>query len=453
MTITISNEIRIENPTKEVWQYVKRNLIFENPEYHKKLQMGFWIGDTPRLLYLYEKIKDDLIIPFGMINYVRSLHGDIKYDFPKSSNLEFNCKIVAKDYQEEPIERMVNSDNGILIADCGTGKTVMGLELVARLKKPTLWIAHTKDLVYQARKEANQFYDIPKHQIGTITNGKVDIGTHITFATIQTLSKINLDKYADLFDVVIVDECHRVGGTATTMTMYYNVLNKLRASRKFGLTATPKKSNGLDMSMYSLLGTKKFIVNLDEHNDNTTVPVKVKLCASDLKPDIKDITKADMTIDYNKMLKWISVSPERNNFIKNEINKFEGPLVVLSERIEHLENLKKLVPNGSAMITGTTPKAEREQTIDDFKDGKIKVLFASYQLLSEGFNYKNLRGIILASPIKNERLIQQATGRVARKAPNKDHGEVIDIVDDLGIFYGMLNKRKIVYRRLGYELS
>ena len=188
MNVKISNEITIEEPTREVWQYIKRNLVFENPEYHKKVRMGFWVGNTPRLLNLYEKIQNNAVIPFGMINYVKNLEDvNITYSFNEHEDIDYNSEIKLKDYQKPAVEQLTQNNNGILIADCGTGKTVMGMETVARLKKPTLWIAHTKDLVYDARREANKFFDIPRHCIGTITEGKVDIGTHITFATIQTL--------------------------------------------------------------------------------------------------------------------------------------------------------------------------------------------------------------------------------------------------------------------------
>ena len=46
---------------------------------------------------------------------------------------------------------------------------------------------------------------------GTITEGKVNVGSGITFATIQTMCKLDLPQYKDLWDVIIVDECFPAG--------------------------------------------------------------------------------------------------------------------------------------------------------------------------------------------------------------------------------------------------
>ncbi|MDQ9823270.1 hypothetical protein RFZ44_07900, partial [Acinetobacter sp. 163] len=57
-----------------------------------------------------------------------------------------------------------------------------------------------------------------KKCIGTITEGKVNIGSGITFATIQTMCKLDLARYKDLWDIIVVDECHRCSGTPTAVT-------------------------------------------------------------------------------------------------------------------------------------------------------------------------------------------------------------------------------------------
>ena len=44
----------------------------------------------------------------------------------------------------------------------------------------------------------------------------------------------------------------------------------------------------------------------------------------------------------------------------------------------------------------------------------------------------------------------QAAGRVGRKANGKEHGTVIDFVDNFGMYKGWAKKRKSVYKKLGY---
>ena len=122
---------------------------------------------------------------------------------------------------------------------CGSGKTQTALELVARYKGRALWITHTKELLKQSMERAKSVYGINAKDIGTITEGKIDIGEYITFATVQTLASIDLYDYRDYWEVIIVDECHKAVGTPTHLMMFYKVISQLSAYHKFGLTATP----------------------------------------------------------------------------------------------------------------------------------------------------------------------------------------------------------------------
>lgn len=86
----------------------------------------------------------------------------------------------------------------------GSGKTETALELIARLGYRALWCTHTLDLLNQSYTRAKN--KLENVGLGRITGGKVELGSHITFATIQTLSKMDLSEYSDMFDVIVVDE-------------------------------------------------------------------------------------------------------------------------------------------------------------------------------------------------------------------------------------------------------
>lgn len=86
----------------------------------------------------------------------------------------------------------------------GSGKTQTALELIARLGYRALWITHTIDLLNQSYNRAKD--NMENIGLGKIVSGKIEIGSHITFATVQTLSKIDLSEYTDMFDVIVVDE-------------------------------------------------------------------------------------------------------------------------------------------------------------------------------------------------------------------------------------------------------
>ena len=167
---------------------------------------------------------------------------------------------------------------------CGAGKTQTALELVARLGGKCLWLTHTQDLLTQSMNRAKANFGIAQSTYGTITGGKINIGTGITFATVQTMCKIDLTQYKDTWDIIIVDECHKAIGSPTKVMQFYSVLSKLSCRFKYGITATPKRADGLEKSMFALLGD--IIIEIPKSEvKNNTCDVIVNTIDTDYTPD------------------------------------------------------------------------------------------------------------------------------------------------------------------------
>ena len=73
MQVTISNEIYIRDPSPEVVQWARENLIIPNPEYAKKQRMGLWTGSTEKQLHLFYVDGDKIALPCGTGKQIRKL--------------------------------------------------------------------------------------------------------------------------------------------------------------------------------------------------------------------------------------------------------------------------------------------------------------------------------------------------------------------------------------------
>ena len=104
-----------------------------------------------------------------------------------------------------------------------------------------------------------------------------------------------------------------------------------------------------------------------------------------------------------------------------------GVLVFTKFIEESLDLVRKLRSNGvqAAIVTGNTPKTEREIIIDRFRRGIIKVV-SNVGTLTTGFDYPELDTVILARPTKSLGLYYQMIGRVIRPFTDKE-GWVIDL--------------------------
>ena len=81
-----------------------------------------------------------------------------------------------------------------------------------------------------------------------------------------------------------------------------------------------------------------------------------------------------------------------------------------------------------ALLTGQTPKEEREQIVVDVQADKVQVLVATVQLIGEGFDCSGLSTLVLATPIKFEGRLLQVAGRIVRPAAGKK-AVIVDYVD------------------------
>ena len=457
MVVEIGSEIRIKNASKELNVWAQENLIIPNPQYRERERRGLWVGNTPKYLWLYRVDSSDLIVPTGVGKQVRqflSERDQISVQLADNDILEYKGNIPLYDYQKTAVEAMRRTSCGILQSPCGSGKTQMGIALAAVLKRKVLWVTHTQDLLTQSFARAEQYF--PAETLGTITDGKVRLGSHMTFATVQTLSKLDLTQYRDAWDVVIVDECHRLAGSPTQVTMFYKVMNSLAARYKYGLSATVHRSDGLIKSTFAVLGPVVYQVPDEAVADKI---MKVRICRRDTGLAInRSCLDTDGTLVYNELLSYLGESRERNELIvKDLISQAGHSCLVLASRLEQLRNIRNMLPEElrevSAMIDGSMTskrgKAEREAAIEDMRTGRKRILFASFGLAKEGLDIPRLDRLYLVSPQKDYAVVTQSIGRIARKADGKTDAVCYDYVDDIQFCENQFKRRKTHYRKAG----
>lgn len=455
MQVVVANVLTISDPTPELLKWCKDNLILANPDYAKKQRMGFWVGNTPRTISLFEINGNQLVLPFGVL---KSVPGEIWKeaefiaDFAEAEEVDFNAVVPLYDYQEEAVQAMIEAKYGILQSPAGSGKTQMGIALATRLKRKTLWLCHTLDLVRQSKERAELY--MSKDLMGMITEGKVNIGSGITFATVQTMSKLDLARYRNEWDCIITDEVHRVSGTPTAVTQYQRVLNNLSARHKYGLSATVHRSDGMIAATYALVGEIAYKVPDEAVADKI---MRVGICpVGTAVVQSRAMLNTDGTLNYAKMISYLTTCEERQQIIVDTLLENEGrSCLILSDRLEHLEDLINRLPTlvqmDAVMISGKMTskkgKADREKAIEDMRTGKKKYLFATYSLAKEGLDIPRLERLFLTTPQKDYAVITQAIGRVARTFEGKDDPIAYDFVDNTMYLVKAYKKRCSTYKK------
>ena len=443
--IIIQRGAHILNPSRQLIEKVKQDLTFKNPQYENAKRYGMWVNQnmSAKLMYFaYSPEKNILYIPRGYIFYlIRHLKQEgIEYGYVDNTtlknqiDLEFKGKL--RDYQEEAIVGIKRYPGGILESGTGSGKTTMGLYMIAVRKQPTLVVVHSKELLYQWQERINQFLG---YNCGLVGDGKTVI-KDVTVGIIQSV-KNRMDDLKDRFGHIICDEVHR-----SPATTWVSVLDQVSAKYLLGLSATAYRNDGLGNVMNAFIGPKIHVVNKTALQESKAV----------LKPVIHKVNTSFYAFytDYTSLISDITSNKERNKLIvRTAFNYFEKEnkqFLIVSDRVDHCIELADQLETAGisvAVLSSGVSKGERKQIVEDVNKGRVKALIATTQLISEGFDAPNLHALFLTTPIKYKGKLIQVVGRILRPEEGKT-AELFDFRDDsVKMLQRMGAERDKTYRR------
>ncbi len=453
LQIEVSNNTLIRGalPSGAEETLIKR-LTLVNPQWEENEKYGYWQGDTPKHLTFIEKTKDGFIVPRGFTHQMFSIlkHDQLDCsvnDLTRSlKGIHFEFKGQLYPFQKEAVKSIVRRRFGVLDSPTGSGKTVMGLYLIAERKQPALVIVHTKELLYQWRDRAIEFLGLSEDEIGLIGDQKKTIGDRLTIGIINSLYK-TADGIRDRIGHLVVDECHRAPSRTFTQAVTH-----FDSQYMLGLSATPYRRDGLTRLIYFYLGDRLHSIDPKTLQDlDKIMTPKLVVRETTFDYDYRD--------DYQEMISTLAADPNRNEMIARDVlkatarNGAEGISLVVSDRKEHCLALFNLIKGKrpARMLTGDVSSKDRKKIVEELNQGKIKVLVATSQLIGEGFDLKGLSSLFLATPIKFTGRVKQYTGRILRTASGKREAVIYDYLDMPGVLQASFKSRTYAYRELGVE--
>jgi len=450
MKIIVTNKLSVTDIPSELKKELAEKLTFPNPQWLDNDRMGRWNGNTPQYLRCYEHVDGALIIPRGfcrqLITMCRSQGIAYEIDDQRRTlpEVNFSFKGTLKDFQGEAVNAILKRDFGTLSAPTGSGKTVMALATIAERRQPALIVVHTKELMNQWIDRIDTFLNIPAKEVGAIGGGKKKIGDKITVALVQSLYKC-ADKVAPHIGFLVCDECHHCPSRIFT-----EAVTVFDSKYMLGLSATPWRRDKLSRLIFWHLGDLVHEVDKSQLVENGDI-----LKAEVVFRETNYSTYLDASEEYSKMLSELTQDFERNRLIASDVAKEadngSGVCLVLSDRKAHCETLREMLAHRfntpSEFLTGDLSKTQREGVIDRLNRGRVKVLVSTTQLLSEGFDAKQLSTLFLTTPVKFEGRLIQCVGRVLRPVLGKDKAKVYDYVDsNIGVLMAAAKARRRAYR-------
>jgi superfamily II DNA or RNA helicase len=248
------------------------------------------------------------------------------------------------------------------------------------------------------------------------------------------------------FGLVILDEAHIAPAEG-----FAAVLGTMPGRYRLGLTATPTRMDGLGEWIFWSCGPEVYRIETGALEEaGCTLRPLVRWVRTGWHPPKEargwgDIVTA-ATVDFERGLLVRSV-------VREQLGRGRICLV-LSDRVDHCERLAGELcaehgAGSASALVGRIARGERGRILDDARSGRLRVVVAT-SVADEGLDVPALDTVILTCPSRNLGRVQQRIGRALRPAPGKGRPEVIDFVDDFGAALGYANKRRGLYRSLGW---
>jgi len=358
---------------------------------------------------------------------------------PMTPNIVANT--APRPYQVKSIEAIVGifqkkgpGCGALLEADCGTGKTFLGIEVARRLKRRTAVVVNKGDLQTQFVDRIRQY--CPQATVGIVRREKVETECDFVIFMAQSMARYPPEVF-ESFGLLIVDECHHwVAETLST------TLAKFPARCVLGLTATPDRRDGCGYALPYFFGPTTVRMKRTGHT------VQVKIVKISCGKAVEIFGRNGKPI-LPKTITMMTEDAERNERIVKMVLglRAEGRhLIVLGERRKHLaillEMLKERATCPVGLYVGETSKkriAKREA------EKTSPILLATVRMAEEGLDLARLDTLVLITPKSN---ITQCVGRIQRSHPDKKlPALVVDFYDTYagGAIHGMARARRRYY--------
>ncbi|MEK7512033.1 MAG: DEAD/DEAH box helicase family protein [Patescibacteria group bacterium] len=462
LSITVGNMLFLNKSflPKILINYLKDTLNFLNSDFLIKKKIGASVYKVGKYFKLIQTFDDTIAIPRGFLHrltdFLKEKHTEYKIDDRrlKLDEVKFENSIKLFPHQVEAVDKMIAVDAGVLVAPPGSGKTIIGLDIIAKQKQPALILTNKKQIFNQWLERIEGFLNLPKRQIGQYTSNKKKLGEKITVAMVQTLNNAAEQELAGKFGLILVDEYHHMPAK-----MFRNVITRFNPYFLYGLTATPKRKNNDTDLIFFFLGdiihTMPNSFGKPEAAKQSTVVAK---SPSGLKVIIRE---TDLSVPFKvktdnvqMLYKIITFDTARNKQIIADIKREAEQnkrCLILTERKEHVDVLNSYLKREyeTIILTGDLTEKQRRLKVKQIQAGHFQILIATGQLIGEGTDFNNLDCLFLAFPFAFEGKLTQYIGRINRGL--NTGGTIYDYNDSQVEYLKRFFKKRNAYYRKNFE--
>ncbi len=308
--------------------------------------------------------------------------------------------------------------SGVLVLPCGAGKTIIGLQTIAKAQMQTLIICTSITAVRQWRDELLDKTSLTTEMIGEYS-GEVKEIKPVTLATYQVLTVRRDPKKArgkrntgvipdqvgggadlvpaaetdwdlralsadsaeqaagylnlDLFNrqnwgLIIYDEVHLLPAPV------FRITAEIQAKRRLGLTATLVREDGREDDVFALIGPKKADVPWKVLEKQGWIATAI---CTEIRVGLHEDNRLEYAVaEQREKFRVASTNPLKDEVVEVLLERHrDDSVLIIGQYLDQLDIITRRF--GAPVITGKTLQRDRERIYAAFKAGEIKLLIVS----------------------------------------------------------------------------
>ena len=360
-----------------------------------------------------------------------------------------------RDYQLDGISAFysggtVHGGSGVIVLPCGSGKTIIGIGVIAEIKNETLILTTNTTSVRQWINEILDKTSISPEQIGEYSGNKKEVRP-ITVATYQILTH-RTDREGEFthmklfqernWGLIIYDEVHLLPAPVFRFTA------NIQAKKRLGLTATLIREDKKEEEVFTLIGAKKYDVPWVQMEDQGWIAEA--RCTEIRIPLTYNISEEYFLAAKRNKYKIAATNPSKISVLKKILEEHQNNSILIIG--QYLEQLKRIADELKApLITGRVKQDERDEIYHKFKKGKIKILVVS-KVANFALDLPDAKVAVQVSGTFGSRQEEaQRLGRILRPKGTDNQAYFYTLVSQNTIDQDYAMKRQLFLVEQGYQ--
>lgn len=342
-------------------------------------------------------------------------------------------QIMLDDLQSE--RETHDQHRNLLVAATGTGKTVIAALDYKRLaqdgpRPSLLFIAHRQEILEQALRTYREILKDGAFGELLVGGARPSRGRHV-FASVQSISReAEMERWdPSHFDVVVVDEFHHAEATT-----YRRLLDHFTPRELLGLTATPERSDGVNVANFYFDGRIASELRLwDALKADLLVPFHYFGVADG--SDLQGIRFTRGRYDLGQLSALYTGNDARARIVlKTVADKVTDPsrmkalgFCVSVHHAHYMAEVFNAAGIPSLALSGESRSGERRDGLQRLRDGELACIFA-VDIFNEGLDIPMIDTVLMLRPTQSATIFLQQLGRGLRRTEGKAVLTVLDFV-------------------------